>query len=143
MPHPLEMPQLILLGGHMKFITLAVTFLSLNTFANICSLELQDKNLWSVTSDEGDASFVVLNEESTSLSKEEFEANPIFKDFDYNDCQDALKKVDFLNPATGSKFSAIYTIEDHCDGGNSYGTISLLGSKEVISTIQDSDFYCL
>jgi len=81
------------------------------------------------------------------MTKEEFIANPIFNQFEngdeyYEDCKDALRYVEFAHPTTGTQFKAIYTIEDSCDGGNSYGYITKIDSKDIIAEIGDSEFYC-
>ena len=60
-------------------------------------------------------------------------------EFEAKYCQDAIT-VDDITFA-GKTFQLVYTIEDHCDGGNSYGYI--LEEGRLIGTIQDSDLYCL
>ena len=47
----------------------------------------------------------------------------------------------FLTPS-GKLFHAVYTSEDECDGGNSYGAV-LDANLKPVAKIGDSDFYCI
>ena len=47
----------------------------------------------------------------------------------------------FLTPS-GKLFHAVYTSEDICDGGNSYGAV-LDANLKSVAHIGDSDFYCI
>lgn len=47
----------------------------------------------------------------------------------------------FLTPSK-KLFHAVYTSEDECDGGNSYGAI-LDANLKAVAQIGDSDFYCI
>lgn len=126
-------------------ILITALLLTASTFANTCMLNLDDKGLGDTYfHDEGEASFFTeLDSGKVVLTKEDFESNITFKDFDYDSCFDALVYKTFLNPQTNEEFKAIYSNEDHCDGGNSYGYITSAKDTKIIATIQDSDFYCL
>jgi hypothetical protein len=61
---------------------------------------------------------------------------------DISECTDENMAVSsFLTP-TGKLFHAVYTFEDECDGGNSYGAV-LDANLRPVAQIGDSDFYCL
>lgn len=138
------MPNFRILGDFMKYLIAALLLTS--TFANTCQINLEDHSLGDTYFDEDSSEtsfYTEVTSGSTTLSKEEFETNITFKDFDYESCFDALVYKEFINPLTNESFTAIYSNEDHCDGGNSYGYITKTGNKEILATIQDSDFYCL
>ena len=60
-------------------------------------------------------------------------------EFDSEYCQNALTQDQItFNEQT---LNLIYTIDDSCDGGNSYGYITDAQGL-VVATIQDSDIYC-
>ena len=63
----------------------------------------------------------------------------IIGEFDKESCEDALTQDQIT--LNGKTYNMIYTIEDYCDGGNSYGYISDL-SGSVVATIKDTDIYC-
>jgi len=61
-------------------------------------------------------------------------------EFDSESCENALTQDTLM--FKGHTLRLIYTIEDDCDGGNSYGYI-INEADKVIATIEDSDIYCL
>lgn len=126
-------------------ILITAFLLTATTFANTCQLNLAGRSIGDTYFyDEGEASFFTeIETGKISLAKEEFEANITFSDFDYANCHDALIYKVFVNPITSDIFRAVYTNEDFCDGGNSYGYITLNNDSKIIAIIQDSDFNCL
>lgn len=59
--------------------------------------------------------------------------------FDAKACAHAIEEV--KTQVDGRQYTALYSIEDECDGGNSYGLI-LDGEKHVIGFISDSEIVC-
>lgn len=115
----------------MKKLTLLLAALvSLNTFAfDFNGLELQD-----VLENE---SITVITEGKTTIPQEQFYSTEPFVNFDYEACSSALYQVQFLD-MDGNEFRAIFSNEDQCDGGNTYGFIMDLTSGKVIAQIIDS-----
>tara|TARA_B100001971_G_scaffold215195_1_gene260315 strand:+ start:143976 stop:144362 length:387 start_codon:yes stop_codon:yes gene_type:complete len=60
-------------------------------------------------------------------------------EFDAKDCEEALSQVDVL--VNDSILEFVYTSEDSCDGGNSYGYIK--EGNVAVGVITDSEIYCL
>ncbi|EQC43728.1 hypothetical protein [Bacteriovorax sp. Seq25_V] len=119
------------------------------TFAGVCETQLDGYTLSDVRAyDEGDATFFnLIGEGDFKMTKEEFAANRIFNQWDdidesYEYCKDAMRYLEFSHPTTGEEFKAIYTIEDSCDGGNSFGYITKIDSTDIVAEIGDSEFYC-
>lgn len=75
----------------------------------------------------------------------------IFKNFEVlkwfstkKECVHAIVGRRILELATGNVYTAYFTNEDDCDGGNSYGLLvagSTASLKRVQVLIQDGDFY--
>ena len=68
--------------------------------------------------------------------------------WDVNDCKGAVLKTQVVSFKDHKVYTFMFTNEDNCDGGNSYGLI--LGTKEqspngdgVVAIITDSDISCL
>lgn len=61
---------------------------------------------------------------------------------DISECSDENLTVSSFSTISGKVFHAVYTIEDDCDGGNSYGAVLDENSKAV-AHIGDGDFYCI
>jgi len=62
-------------------------------------------------------------------------------EFDADSCEDALSAKSVTLENSGS-LEFIYTVEDHCDGGNSYGYV-IDEAQKVVGVITDSDITCL
>lgn len=60
-------------------------------------------------------------------------------EFEQEECESALSQVDVL--VNDSILEFVYTSEDNCDGGNSYGYI--LENNTVVGVITDSEINCL
>jgi hypothetical protein len=63
-----------------------------------------------------------------------------------SECKDAVIANSIQSKKTGKIYTAYYTNDDTCDGGNSYGMIvegSDPRTDKVIATIEDSDIICL
>jgi hypothetical protein len=78
---------------------------------------------------------------SESLMTSE-EVLSVVGDFNASECENALreKEVYFKSLKKGLRF--IYTNEDECDGGNSYGYV-IDDKNKVVGHIGDSGIYCL
>lgn len=77
------------------------------------------------------------------LSEAEFNNIPTFAgDFDYEQCKDAIVASKVQDKLTGKIFTAVYTNEDHCDGGNSYGVLYDQEMQTILGTIGDSFISC-
>ncbi|OIQ20621.1 MAG: hypothetical protein BM556_01405 [Bacteriovorax sp. MedPE-SWde] len=76
------------------------------------------------------------------FTEKEFNKVPELNDgFEYESCKEAIKRVDLKHKVTGEFVSLFYTIEDECDGGNSYGAV-MNTDGEFFATIQDSYIEC-
>ena len=121
----------------------------------ILSFQLQATELCNELMQELDMQYPSLFElkEDASIDYQEEVATPSFEqsllgssqlieligEFDSQYCQNALTQD--IMTFKGQSLNLIYTIEDSCDGGNSYGYISD-SQGLVVATIQDSDIYC-
>ncbi len=121
----------------------------------IFSFQLQATELCSELMQELDIQYPSLFElkEEASLDYQEEVDTPSFEqsllgssqlikligEFDSQYCQNALTQD--MMTFKGQSLNLIYTIEDSCDGGNSYGYITD-SQGLVVATIQDSDIYC-
>ncbi len=63
-------------------------------------------------------------------------------DFDYESCRDAVTEV-IVQDTDGSRLRMLYTIEDSCDGGNSYGLIIDDKTLAPVALITDGDVSCI
>ncbi len=63
--------------------------------------------------------------------------------FEAEECVDAVTESVIEDNKTGARYTAIYTIEDRCDGGNSYGLVLSEDKTKVLATINDGDFSCI
>lgn len=77
-----------------------------------------------------------------SLTKEDFLKYPVFSDFEYEYCHNALAEMKVQATQTGEIYTIIMTVEDHCDGGNSYGNILDEKGRKVLGSIGDSFISC-
>lgn len=95
---------------------------------------------------EGSLEFILGAERATSFPAalfNSFEQN--LAKFDANECQDAIRIRPITHGPTSQRFFAVYTTQDGCDGGNTYGLIlksADLAAKNVVATIQDSFIFC-
>ncbi|MCK5882726.1 MAG: hypothetical protein KAG61_03485 [Bacteriovoracaceae bacterium] len=124
------------------FITVLV---SLNAFATDygqygeCS-GVFTQALWEITDGEG---VDVLYETTAQMTEKEFNSTPVFNDgFEYQSCKDSVREFAFMD-MEGNEFKIMYTNEENCDGGNSYGVIVDMNSSKIIAHINDSDISCL
>ena len=115
----------------MKKLSLLLALMaSLNAFAfDFTGFELQE-----VLENEA---ITVLSEGKTTIPQELFSSTQPFVDFDYQACSSALYQVQFLD-MDGNEYRAIFSNEDYCDGGNTYGFIMDLTSGSVVAQIIDS-----
>ncbi len=84
----------------------------------------------------------VHSESLPKLTKEEFSKYPAFKEFDYEYCADALVLKQLEATQTGNIYTIVISMEDHCDGGNSYGNILDESGEVVLGSIGDSFISC-
>lgn len=118
-----------------SLLALSVSLLSLNIFA--CGFE--DMGLYQV---QYESNYTVVSENNVKFPGYLFSKFPSLEDFDYENCQDAVKEVVVMD-TTKKRFNLIFTSEDSCDGGNSYGLILDNKTLAPIATINDSDISCL
>jgi hypothetical protein len=63
------------------------------------------------------------------------------QEFDIKDCKRArLNVLEYLS--NGTRFKLVFTVDDQCDGGNSFGYVTDIKDK-VIAKINDSFIECL
>ncbi|MGI4991820.1 hypothetical protein ACRXCV_04285 [Halobacteriovorax sp. GFR7] len=84
----------------------------------------------------------VYSERLPKLSKEEFAKYTELADFDYDYCADALELRRLEATQTGTVYTIVVTVEDHCDGGNSYGNIFDESGSKLLGRIGDSYIAC-
>jgi hypothetical protein len=113
-----------------------LTFLSIAAFA--CP-ELDGSDL---ANGDGPWSYVELERYSVTLTKTQFLQVPVYVDFDYSECRDALVIQMVQSKDSGRNFSALLTAEDNCDGGNSYGALYNEDRTQLLGEIRDSFIYC-
>ncbi|MBK26694.1 MAG: hypothetical protein CME70_22020 [Halobacteriovorax sp.] len=120
----------------MKLTLIALTVLASSTsFACNIPSELEDAALYTI--EEKFTELPKAGLEITSLVRKE-----VNKIEDISHCSSKDMSVSsFLTPS-GKLFHAVYTSEDHCDGGNSYGAV-LDANLKAVAHIGDSDFYCI
>jgi hypothetical protein len=68
--------------------------------------------------------------------------------FSAEDCKKSIRKTQLQSLASQKTYTIFYTVEDNCDGGNSYGLIMTTKSSSpnkdgVVALITDSDITCL
>ena len=89
--------------------------------------------------------FRQVSKSAYKVGQQDFQRIPIIgREFDYEYCKDAIVKLKFKGEIDGEDqfFTAFYTAEDACDGGNAGG--SILNEKgALIARIDDGDFSCL
>lgn len=108
---------------------LLALFASINAYAfSFSGMELND-----VLESE---SVTVLLEGKTVVPQELFTTTQPFVEFDYPSCQAALYEVVFLD-MEGEEYRAVFSNEDQCDGGNTYGFIMNVSSRQVVAQILD------
>lgn len=59
--------------------------------------------------------------------------------FDYQDCQDAIYQIDFLQ--NGQEYTVLTTLKDTCDGGHATGYV-LKSSDQYIANIISGKIAC-
>lgn len=69
-----------------------------------------------------------------TFPKEDFKRYASLKSFSYKDCKDSMHQFELPD---GTRF--VFTNEDDCDGGNSYGLV--YRKDKVVALINDSNFY--
>lgn len=116
----------------MKTLSILLSLLaSINAFAfTYHGMELQD-----VLESEAVS---VLYEGKTTIPQELFSTTQPFVDFDYESCSAALYEVVFLD-MDGEEYRAVFSNEDQCDGGNTYGFIMNVSTKVSVAQIHDGE----
>jgi hypothetical protein len=92
-----------------------------------------------LTSENNDNNLKVI-EEVEVLTKETWYQTDVVLNFSYEDCYSAVKQE--LIEFNGIKYYRFRSIDDSCDGGNTYGAIYSLDLKTPIAHIYDYDLYC-
>lgn len=116
----------------MKSIIALFLFINLNIIAsdNVCE---------QMVSEENENNIVVLGEVNV-LTKEAWYKTDVVLNFSYEECFEAVTQE--LIEFNGVKYYRFRTTEDHCDGGNTYGSIYSYDLKTPIAHIYDTDTYC-
>jgi dimeric dUTPase (all-alpha-NTP-PPase superfamily) len=116
-----------------------VLLATLITFSALASDVCGTSSLWKLRNE---SNYKEVHASKVLFTEEEFNKIPELNDgFEYEYCKDAIKRVDLKHKITGEFVSLFYTIEDNCDGGNSYGAV-MNDDGEFFATIQDSDISC-
>ena len=115
----------------MRVLVASILFASLS-FASVCEQISSMQEIHDIRE-----AFPKVGESRPILSKEDFEE--YIGDFNYDECLTSIKQEVFK--VSEELINLYYTNEDHCDGGNSYGSIVDEQGK-VIGTISDSFIDC-
>lgn len=71
-----------------------------------------------------------------------FSQSETLASFEYEECKNAVTEVT-MQAIDGSRIRMLYTTEDSCDGGNSYGLIIDDKTLSPVAVINDGDISCL
>lgn len=120
----------------MKTLALALGLLFSHS---ILACSVQDSSIYQIRFE---SDFTEISEKQVPFPGYLFSQFESLGDFDYESCKDAVQEV-VVQAQDGSRLRLIYTVEDSCDGGNSYGII--LNDKDLapVALIHDSDVSCL
>lgn len=125
-----------------KSVVVLITML-LSSVAAGQALACPELNYVDLASDyDRDEYIEVHSEKLPKLSKEEFLKYSAFQDFEYEYCADALVLKQLEATQTGNIYTVVMTMEDHCDGGNSYGNILDESGEVILGSIGDSFISC-
>lgn len=72
--------------------------------------------------------------------------NTLLGDLPEKECKEAFIADQVKIKSSGKIYTAFYSNEDSCDGGNSYGVMvegTQPDPKKAVATIEDSDLWCL
>jgi hypothetical protein len=120
----------------MKFLILA-SLIATNTYALNCEKVLQGKEIWEVEEDTTNFKKVY----SKTIAFPHAQMNEVNMDADEEWCKEAKLEV-YRHLKSGETFKMIFTSDDSCDGGNSFGYIA--DTKDnFIATIGDSFMSCI
>lgn len=127
----------------MKFLILLSLLLNSYAFAITCEDIISEVDDSAELQHLSDSSHLVEEMEGPLFSESLMET-PVVLDvvgeFEATRCETALRQTRIT--AKGKEFNFIYTNEDECDGGNSYGYIADSENK-VLGFITDSFLECL
>ena len=103
-----------------------------------------EMNDQSIGSGNPEALYVELDTTPIALTEYEFNQIPNFTrgQFQYEECKDSLRSKTMRSKVTGRIFTAVYTNEDECDGGNSYGALFNEDITKLLGDIGDSYISC-
>jgi len=94
-----------------------------------------------VNAQENESGLEFLDGGATSvLTRENWNSIDVITAFGYEQCKDAVREE--LIEFEGKKYWSFRTVEDSCDGGNTYGVIYSYDLKTPIAHIYDGDMYC-
>lgn len=116
--------------------SLLLLSLSFNTLAkDLCHTIIKDYKL--------EAEHKVLSVKNAEYTKAQWAKLPVLFDFEYKSCIPTKSvKRSIIELDTGIKLEIVKTNDDVCDGGNTYGFVRNISTKEVVAHIYDYDFYC-
>lgn len=117
--------------------TLIVFVLLITSSAFACSVE--DTSIYQVREE---SDFTEISAKDVAFPGYLFSQFESLGDFDYESCKDAVTEVT-MQAADGSRIRMLYTNEDSCDGGNSYGIVIDDKTLAPVALINDSDISCL
>lgn len=117
----------------MKTLITLLMLISLPTLANstVCQQMVSEEDNENV--------FKVLGEVQV-LTKETWYQTDVVLNFSYEDCYDSIRQE--LVEFNGVEYYRFRSVDDSCDGGNTYGSIMTKDLKTPIAHIYDSDMYC-
>lgn len=119
----------------MKTLIAALVLLSSSAYA--CAVA--DMNIYEIREE---SHFVEVSAGSAVFPGYLFSQFESLGDFEIDRCKDAIKEV-VVQDTDGSRLRLLYTIEDSCDGGNSYGVILDDKTLAPVALIHDSDVSCI
>ena len=117
----------------MKTITTIFLLFSLTTLAG------QEVCQQMVEGEDNENSFKVIKEVEV-LTKDTWYQTDVVLSFSFDECYESMKQE--LIEFNGVQYYRFRSIDDSCDGGNTYGSIYTLDLKTPIAHIYDYDLYC-
>lgn len=118
---------------------MTIIFGSLLSFAKTCPFA--DGDFGDVITTE---EFTATEEVPSKIPRDVFWANrEFFSTFNSKACTNAFVTATFEQLSAGDKFYYFRSVEDSCDGGNTYGIIMKDGQSKAIASISDGYVECL
>jgi len=121
-----------------KILSLVLMLTSMKAFANC------DVNGIDMADGENQDAFVVLSEKPAHfINKAQWAkdvGSDMAKSFEYSSCKDAMEWRVIRAKNSTQTYVALVSVQDECDGGNSYGVIYY--KNKIVGSVSDSYIDC-